>query len=202
MKNKNYPGDPEWIENLRKMHPFTLAIYVSIIGICIMFLFLFIGFNITKNNSNILISRWFTISTIILLLSSFVANQLKIQFKKDNLVKLLRFYYLSLFFGFSFGITQLFAWYSMLENGFSFGGENISYTYIYLLSGLHLLHFMGGIIYMVYLIFKALKAKKDVIVRLVFSTDPYELMLIDLLRIYWHFMGILWLILYFGFLLV
>lgn len=202
MKNKNYPGDPAWIENLRKIHPFTLAIYVTIVGICIMFIFLFLGFIITKNNDNILISKWFTISSIIILTSSFAANQLKPQFLKDNIIKLLRYYYLSLFFAFCFGFTQFLGWNSMLKSGYSFGNGNISYTYIYLLSGLHLLHFIGGVSYMIYLTIKTLKAKNDVVVRLIFSTDPYELMLINLLIIYWHFMGILWFVLYFGFLLV
>lgn len=201
MANKQYPGDPNWIESLRKMHPFKLAIYVAIIGICVMFLFINLGFMLTKSSHNLLISKWFTVSSILILFSSFVANQFKILFKKDKVHNLLSFYYLSFVLGVCFGITQFLGWKSMFLQGFTFGNSDISYTYIYLLSGLHLLHFVGGMGYLIYLIIKTLKAKNDIVVRLVFSTDPYEYMLIELLTIYWHFMAILWFVLYFSFLL-
>lgn len=201
MTNKAYPGDPAWMENLRKMHPFKLAIYVAIVGIGIMFVFITAGFFLTNFNHNLLISKWFTISSILIIISSVIANQFKSHFKSDNIKKLLATYYTSAIIALIFGISQFLGWKSMVSLGFTFGKSNISYTYIYLLSALHLLHFFGGMVYLIYLIFKTLKAKKDIVVRLVFSTDPYELMLIELLTIYWHFMGILWLILYFSFLL-
>lgn len=202
MTNKNYPGDPQWVENLRQMHPFKLAIYVSIVGIIVMFLFVNIGFIITKNNQPLEISKWFTISSIIILFSSYFVSKLKIYYTNDKPKQLLNGYLCTLFLGVIFGCSQLIGWYRMYKNGYGFSTSTVSITYIYLLSALHLFHFLAGIVYVLYLILKAIKASKDTVYRLVFSTDPYESMLIELCVIYWHFMGILWLVLYFSFLLV
>ncbi len=194
--NKDYPGDPVWIEKLRKMHPFRLAMYVALVGICIMFGFLIFGFIVTKNDIKLGTNIWFLVSTIIIILSWFIASKFKQYYSLDDISKLYKSYLAELFLGFLFGLTQFLGWYLMQKQGITFAKGNISHTYLYLLSFLHLVHYFGGIIYIVYLIAKTYKVKNNVVKHLVFSTDPYEIMLIELATLYLHFMTYLWVIIF------
>lgn len=196
MPNSHYPGDPDWIENLRKMHPFKLAMYVAIIGICIMFIFLVFGYFITKSTNVSLVNIWFSTSTFIVLLTSFTTYKLKIYYLSDKINLLLNYYYLTFILVFLFGVSQFLGWYLMQKQGISFARGTISHTYFNLLTWLHLLHFVGGMVYLGFLIFKTLRVKKDIVKHLIFATDPYEFMLIDVASLYLHFMAILWVMLY------
>lgn len=64
--------------------------------------------------------------------------------------------------------------------------RNTSSSFIYILTGLHLLHFAGGIIYLLRLMTGVVKRK--------FSENNY--LNIKIFGIYWHFLGILWVYLY------
>lgn len=63
---------------------------------------------------------------------------------------------------------------------------NTSSSMIYLLTGLHLLHLLGGLLYMISVTFKSWSNQ--------FSAESH--LKIKLISIYWHFLGGLWIYLY------
>lgn len=63
---------------------------------------------------------------------------------------------------------------------------NTASSMIYILTGLHLLHLLGGLIYLIVVTFMAWGNR--------FSTENY--LKIKLISIYWHFLGGLWIYLY------
>ena len=67
-----------------------------------------------------------------------------------------------------------------------FKQQNTASSFIYVFTGMHLLHWIGGIIVLCVLFFKGLKG--------LYTKDNY--LGITLGSIYWHFLGILWLYLY------
>ncbi len=71
-----------------------------------------------------------------------------------------------------------------LKNSF-----NMSSGFKYVLSGLHLIHLLGGLIYLILLIFRAFAGRYS----------PESLLDLELCSIYWHFLDVLWIYL-FGFL--
>ena len=70
------------------------------------------------------------------------------------------------------------------------GAENTASSYIYVFTGMHLLHWIGGIIALIIVFIKGLLNK--------YTKSSY--LGITLASTYWHFLGILWLYLY-GFLI-
>lgn len=200
MPDNKFPGDPDWINNLRKIHPFKLAIYVAIIAIGIMFVFLTLGFVLTKSSELFKLPSFFTVSTGIILISGVFISNITKKLKEDVIQKLYINLIYILILGVLFCATQYLGFRALYQNGIIWG-KNISYTYLYLLSGLHLVHFLAGMIYAIYLLVKIKIAKSSAVKELIYTTDPYELMLLELLKIYWHFMGFLWLIMYFVFVL-
>lgn len=67
-----------------------------------------------------------------------------------------------------------------------YGQENTSSSYVYIFSGVHLLHWVGGIIALLVLLINTLRNK--------YSENKY--LGVTLAARYWHFLGILWLYLY------
>ncbi|MFN0048583.1 MAG: heme-copper oxidase subunit III [Cytophagales bacterium] len=198
-KNSAYPGDPQWIEDLRRLHPFKLFIYISIIGIVILFGFLGFGFAVTNNLQHNYLPKYFTFSTLCILFSSFTMSKSLQTYKVDNPKLLNRYLAATFLLGLLFIAFQMQGWKELMDKGIFFSG-NVTGSYIYLLSGLHLVHFFGGFIFFLFVYFRAFAAYRDPVKNLLYVTDPYEYMLLDLLGIYWHLMDLLWVALYLLFL--
>jgi len=64
--------------------------------------------------------------------------------------------------------------------------KNTAASYLYLLTALHVLHLLGGLIYMIIVMFKAFLNR--------FNSQNY--LKIKLISIYWHFLDALWLLLF------
>lgn len=63
---------------------------------------------------------------------------------------------------------------------------NVSSSFLFILSGLHVAHLIGGLIYLIVLLFKANRGQ--------YSAQNH--LGVDLGAIYWHFLGILWIYLF------
>lgn len=193
--NPSYPGDPAWIENLRKIHPFKLFIYVAIVGIGVMFLFFIFSFIFTNDPKTYFLPKYFALSTIAILASSLTMLETKALYKSDNLKKLNRTMAFSFILGLIFIFFQMLGWKEMFTQGLYFNGK-ANASFLFLLSGLHLLHYFAGLIFFLVVYLKVFKAYRDKVQGLIYVTDPFEYMKLDLLNIYWHFMDFLWVSLY------
>ncbi len=89
----------------------------------------------------------------------------------------------TLFFGVLFIWMQIIAWKAMVATGL-FIDLNVSVSFLYVISGFHALHVLGGL---VVLLISALNAYWQE-----FTTGPWKILRLDLTRQYWHFVGILW----------
>jgi cytochrome c oxidase subunit 3 len=101
--------------------------------------------------------------------------------------------------GLAFTGFQLLGWAELFRSGVGFR-NNISGTYLYLLSGLHLAHLLVGVGILFYFLFKAYMTEADAFKSLMFDTDPVEKLKIEMMGVYWHFVDGLWLFLYVCFL--
>ena len=66
-------------------------------------------------------------------------------------------------------------------------------SYLYVISGLHLLHVMAGLFFIMVVLSPASRAAIDPVSALVYSTDKYRVLQLRLLATYWHFLGGVWL---------
>jgi cytochrome c oxidase subunit III len=95
---------------------------------------------------------------------------------------------ITLIFAFLFVYFQFEAWKTLVNQGIYFAGKESSRSgsYLYVLSGLHLVHLFGGIIGLLVTFFKSLRK----------MYSPENKLGIELCSIYWHFLGGLWIYLY------
>ncbi|WP_240676053.1 cytochrome c oxidase subunit 3 [Botryobacter ruber] len=143
--------------------------------------------------------KLFSVSTLLLLFSSFTLNRVPRFYRKDKLKKMARYLGFTLAFGVSFVIAQFIGWNEISASGVSFTGK-ASGTYLYLITALHIVHLLGGLIFLSYLFFKTLHVNADGVRSLIFIRDPYRILQLTMLNSYWNFMGFLWLGLYLVFL--
>lgn len=84
----------------------------------------------------------------------------------------------SLVMGFVFLVGQIGGWYLLYESGVSFAGKNPKMSYLYLLSGLHGVHLVGGLMFLYYV--------------LVGYEKPKPRRYLEIAVYFWHFLGVLW----------
>ncbi len=184
---------------IEKVHPFLMMLYLVIVGISVMLLILLVAYIRTRlleeGPINRHFSKFFNISTILLICSSFTISRSSFFYRKDDLLKLKVVLWITLLLGMAFVWSQIAGWRDMAIHGIAFRGGG-SGTYVYLISALHSIHLLGGFGYLSFVLLKTLHASLNPIRTLVFIRNPYRRQQITLLCTYWHYMDILWVFIY------
>lgn len=196
-KNKVDSRQGSAFGKIEHMHPIRMLLYLSMIGIGVLFFILVIAFVRTGGfeRDQFELPRFFSISTLLLLFSSYAISKIPRIYKKDKLNKMTRYLAITFGLGAAFIGAQLLGWRELSESGAYFTGK-ASGTYLYIISALHLLHLLGGMIFLAFLLFKTAHMASDGVRTLVFIRDPYRRLQLSMLCSYWHFIGMLWLSLY------
>ena len=129
----------------------------------------------------------FTISTLIIIVSSILLFFVKGRLRKNQSVFNLVLSVLVL--GISFSFFQFQGWQELIAQGVYLTGEgsNASGSFLYVLTLAHLVHLIGGLIALAYVSYKS---KQNI-----YTIE--NCLAIDLTSVYWHFLALLWLFLFF-----
>lgn len=145
--------------------------------------------------------KFFVLSTLFMIGSSVLLNYSKQAFKKEKLKRSVAFSTAAFFAGIAFLFCQAWGWMEFFSLGFGFPTVNVASSYVYVISGLHFVHVIGGLSALGHLIYQHTKVFGDPIKELIFFTNPFEKIKTDLVSLYWHFTDAVWLILFVYFLL-
>jgi len=102
--------------------------------------------------------------------------------------------------GILFLVGQISGWLALFSAGYEFSHHSAAYLYV--ISGIHALHIIGGLSYLVYFITKNWKLLDNYATAVVYFTDPVTKSQLNLFSIFWHFLGVMWLYLLFFFITV
>lgn len=132
----------------------------------------------------------FAISTGVLLLSSVSMNFARSSAKKGNTQSLRNALLVTLILGLTFVVLQFSGWKYLIAQNVFFAGKtaNSAGSFLYVLTGLHLAHLAGGILYLMYSILVAIKNSQ--------TFTPKNILTIELCAIFWHFLDGLWIYLF------
>lgn len=184
----------------KRREPFKFMMGVSIVGIILLFVslsFLYLLRTSGADWSNFKLPSIFWLSTLIILSSSGTLYGAIGAFQNEKFVSYKWLIGCTLFLGILFIITQIIGWKQLFDTGIGMR-NSIAGAFLYTLSGLHILHILGGIIYLGILFSSALK-RVTYVDSFVYSVNPPTQLKLQLLSIYWHFIDALWIYL-FGFL--
>ena len=131
----------------------------------------------------------FIISTFVIVLSSIVFHFGFISVKKGNYGMAKISIGMTLLLGLLFVLTQYLGWINLHENGFYLAGKESTQesSFLYLITGLHVAHLLGGLVSLIVVLVKTFKKRYN-------SKDSIG---IQVSLTYWHFLGALWVYLFF-----
>lgn len=132
--------------------------------------------------------QMFWISTAIILISSVTMNWAIAAARKDDLKKTSTGLLLTFVLGIAFGVVQYFGWTYLYSNNIVFAGSdsNAAGSLLYLITALHLLHVVAGLILLIVMMARTSKG--------IYSSQ--NMLGLKLTAIYWHFLDGLWIYLF------
>ncbi len=180
----------------QKIHPHKLLLWIAIASICMMFAGWTSAFLVRKAQGNWLLFSLptaFWVSTAVILASSVTMHLSIKEFKKRNMGLYKKLISVTAILGVLFMVLQFWGFYEMHGQGVTLAsnGEGISGSFIYVISGVHILHMLGGVIALVIVFFVVNFRKR---------TKVYSSNGLEILGTYWHFVDVLWIYLFLFFL--
>jgi cytochrome c oxidase subunit 3 len=136
--------------------------------------------------AEIILPSRFLINTVIIVASSLSLIVAYRAARRDNLVLLRAGLIITFALGLAFVAGQILGYADLVELNQYFTGGNVSHSFIYVLTGVHALHMVSGIIFLGVVLADAFRFK-------VHSKNMFRL---ELCSTYWHFLGGLWLYLF------
>lgn len=130
----------------------------------------------------------FYISTAVILVSSVTMNMALSAAKKNNFAGLKSASLITLLLGIGFIVCQFWGWNILYSQKIVFAGKysNASGSFFYVLTLMHLLHLLGGIIALFVVWIKSTQQKYN----------SENLLGVRLCAIFWHFLDLLWIYLF------
>lgn len=170
------------------MHPKKFALWIFIASVLMIFAALTSAYIVRQADGNWMLfdlpdSFWIT--SVIILASSVTMHWAYWSAKKDNLEATKLAISLTSVLGLAFLIGQYIAWGDLVERNVYFVG-NPSGSFVYVLSGLHGLHIIGGVVFLFIVLVATFR----------FKVHSRSLDQIEMCATYWHFLDGLWLYLF------
>ena len=176
-------------ETYTKVPTGKIVLWIAIVSMIMMFAGLTSGYIVRQAEGNWFVFELpsiFYISTALIVISSFSMYYALHSVKRNDFKGLNIGLFITLGLGLAFSFTQFAAWSKLVDMGIYFVG-NPSGSFLYVISGLHLIHILAGIIYLMVVSVGAIRGKYH----------SGSLLPLELCSIFWHFLGGLWVYLFF-----
>lgn len=175
----------------KKSHPYQFYLWGGLGSIVMMFAGLTSAYIVKKSQANWLdfdLPNIFLVSTGVILLSSFTIQMAVKKFKEQNENQYRGFLAITAIFGILFIVLQIQGFMQLEANSIALTGarSNSAASFLFVITGLHLLHVIGGVIALIVVNLKAFSAK----------IDKNNDLPVKLISSYWHFVDILWVYLF------
>jgi len=170
------------------MHPKKFALWLFIITVIMIFAALTSAYIVRQAEGNWLdfeLPTMLWVTSGIILLSSATMHWSYLSAKKDELERVKLGISITTVLGVAFLIGQVYAWGALVDSNVFFVG-NPSGSFLYVLTGLHGLHLVSGIIFLIIVLISTFKYK----------VHAKNLAQIQMCATYWHFLGGLWIYLF------
>ena len=181
-------------ERSQKMHPHKFTLWIAIGSITMMFAGFTSAYIVKSNQAGwqpVQMPKIFFLSTALILASSLTIFLAQKAMAAREMAKYRALITTTAVLGLAFVATQFIGFSELWEQKITFK-ESIAGSFFYIITGVHALHVIGGIIALMVLFFRAYSAKTKY-----YSTAPVETA-----GLYWHFVDVLWIYLFVFFLLV
>ena len=178
----------EEVEQPVSMHPKKFALWLFIVSVVMIFAGLTSAFIVRQAEGNWLdfeLPRIFWVNSAVIILSSLTMHWAYLAAKKDQLDQLKLALGITTTLGFAFLVGQWYSWVALVEMDVYFVG-NPAGSFLYVLTGLHAIHLISGVIFMIIVLISSFRYK----------IHSKRMTSLEMCATYWHFLGALWLYLF------
>jgi cytochrome c oxidase subunit 3 len=181
------------------VHPLKFALWIGMGTIAMFFAAITSALLIKKGDFRVWESfrlpTVFMYSTMVIIGVSVVMQLSLISYRKAKFALFRWLLFASFLLAIMFLCMQVFGWHMLQQMGLPLAG-NLAGSFVYLITSMHGLHIIGGLVVsLIFLIF-AIRSRKDPIYELRDIINPKRQLHLELLVSYWHFVDIIWVYLY------
>jgi len=174
-----------------RIHPHKFTLWIAMGSIIMMFAGLTSAYIVRSNQANWLrfyLPNIFWYSTVVILLSSVFMHLSVKAFKAREMKRYRLLITITAFFGILFAVLQFVGFIDLNNHGVQLlgSGSNPSASFLAIITGLHVLHVLGGVIALLFIFFKAYSSR----------SKNYSAVPIEVVSTYWHFVDALWIYLF------
>ena len=166
------------------IHPLKFVMYSACASIVMIFAGLSSAYLVKRNQGNWLtynVPVIFYYSTAVIILSSVTLWLSRRAFINRQMRHYKMWLFFTLILGFAFVFLQYTGFNQLWASGITVS-RNVSFSFLYVIVGVHALHVLGGAIALLVMYLKSYSRKRK----------NYDPIYIDLMNTYWHFVDILW----------
>ncbi len=173
---------------VRSVNPQKFAMWLFIISVMMIFASMTSAYIVKKAEGDWLIidfPKAFIYTTVIIALSSISMHFAYLSAKRNNLLNIRVGLIITAIFAVIFAVGQYLSWGELVQQDVFFVG-NPAGSFIYIFTGLHVAHLLGGLVFLFIVLYRSFKYK----------VHSKNMLSIEMCTTYWHFLGGLWLYLY------
>lgn len=172
------------LENKNKIHPHKFTLWVAIGSMVMMFAGLTSAYIVKRNQAGWIsfqlpVIFWY--STAVMLASSATVFLAGRAFRDRLMARYRQLMAATMVLGVIFIVLQVIGFSQLWKVGITLTAS-VSYSFLYVIVGLHALHVVGGVIALVVMAIKAFSIR----------TRVYSMVPVELISTYWHFVDLLW----------
>jgi cytochrome c oxidase subunit III len=183
----------KWLEDepeeTLSVNPRKFILWLFIVSIVMLFASFTSAYLVRRAEGNWLefaLPSIFSYSTVVLIVSSLTMHWAYLSAKKDNFGALKIAVSITFAFGIAFLYMQFQGWVELVKGNIYFVG-NPAGSFIYVFTGMHGFHLISGLVVLVFTLIAAYRLR----------IHAKSLDQVHIAATYWHFLGVLWLYLYF-----
>lgn len=182
--------NPALTNRRNKINAQKFALWAAMASISMMFAAFLSAYIVKQASGNWLefsLPATFYLSTVLVLAVSLMLHKTQTWLREGKKSAYTTGLSLAMVLALLFIISQYFSWTALVERGIDLKG-NVSGSFLYLITGIHVLHVLGGIIALVISLVYALFFP--------FNNGNSKRQKFDLVVNYWHFVDALWVVLF------
>ena len=181
-------------EQKKRIHPHKFTLWIAIGSIIMMFAGLTSAYIVKRDQpgwTTFEMPRTFLLSTAAILISSLTIQIALKSFRERKMDRYRGFITVTAILGLVFVALQWVGFTQIWDSGITFRGSGAG-QFLFVIAGLHALHVIGGVIALLVMFVKAYRT----------NVRSYNVVPVEVVASYWHFVDILWIYLLIFFLLV
>ena len=181
------------------VHPQKFALWIAMASMSMFFAALTSALLVKKGDfrswENFKLPTVFFFSTLAVISVSICIHAALISYRKAKFTQFRWLMFFSFLLGCLFLVLQLQGCHVMQQGGMTLT-ENLSGSFIYLITSAHGLHIIVGLVVMLIFLINAFRNRKDPIYELRDIINPKRQLNLELLVSYWHYVDAVWVYLY------